>query len=88
MVVGDEQVGHREQGGVPGFHAGDGEVGEEENVQRKARMNDHLERKVKISHMIPSERQKNKFAHMIPADQEKTSTPHFDLGMVEMVVKK
>ena len=25
---------------------------------------------------------------MIPADQEKTSTPHFDLGMVEMVVKK
>ena len=38
-------------------------------------MNDHLERKVKISHMIP-------------ADQEKTSTPHFDLRMVEMIVKK
>ena len=37
VVVGDKQVGHREQGGVPGFHAGDGEVGEEENVQRKAR---------------------------------------------------
>ena len=85
MVVGDQQVGHREQGGVPGFHAGDGEVGEEENVQRKARMNDHLERKVKIDSVRKT---KNKFAHMIPADQEKTSTPHFDLGMVEMVVKK
>ena len=46
MVVGDQQVGHREQGRVPGFHADD-EVGEE-NVHRT----------VKISHMIPSERQK------------------------------
>ena len=55
MVVGDQQVGHREQGGVPGFHAGDGEVGEEENVQRKARVKHHLDSK-KI--MIPAERQK------------------------------
>ena len=48
-------------------------------------MKHHLDSK---NLMIPSERQKNKFAHMIPADQEKTSTPHFDLGIVEMVVKK
>ena len=70
MVVGDQQVGHREQGGVPGFHAGDGEVGEE-NVQRKARMKDQLEGKENI--ILVEQYKTRKFVHMIPSERQKTS---------------